>query len=157
MSTSNEPQRRLKLFLRAEPEMGAEEIKQEAVDRLVELDREGHIDEFEIGIWGKALRTGGPLAGTAYQREILTHLREFREWAARHDVSLERAFEERDVTSAVTEESYRVVDLPTICLAVYEEGTLAGVYPCHDGDRARSVLEYLESATADRTPYVSNV
>jgi len=157
MSTSNTPQRRLKLFLRAEPEIGTEETKQEAVDRLAELEREGHIDEYEIGIWGKSLRTGGPLARTEYQREILTHLREFREWAARHDVSLARAFDERDVTSMLSEESFRVVDLPTICLAVYEDETLTGVYPCHDGSRSCSVLEYLEATTADRTPHALNV
>jgi hypothetical protein len=152
MSTSNTSQRRLKLFLRAEPEIGAEQTKQEVVDRLVELEREGHIDEYDIGVWGKSLRTDGPLTRTDYQREILAHLRAFREWAERHGVSLTCAFDERDVTSVLTEESYRVVDLPTACLAVYEDEALAGVYPCHDGSRSRSVLEYLEAMAADGQP-----
>jgi hypothetical protein len=144
-TTDTRSTQRLKLFLRADPEPGTEAAKQEAVNRLTELTRSGHIDDYEVHVWGKELRTDGPLASTDYQQRVLSHVREFQAWADRHGYTLNGAFDRRTVRSSLAGESFTVLSLPTLCLGVYEGNELTDVYPCHDGEEACSVTEYLKS------------
>ncbi|ELZ94475.1 hypothetical protein C440_09863 [Haloferax mucosum ATCC BAA-1512] len=136
--------KRVKLFLRADAEIGAECTKEAAVEKLTELVDAGRIDDYDVYVWGSDLRVDGPLANTAYGTELLEHIREFKQWATTNDVALEAAFTERRIVSSIADEHYDVVSLPTLCLGVYDDGELIGVYPCNDGEWACSVVEYLE-------------
>lgn len=153
MTTSTADSKRVKLFLRANAEVGAERTKDAAVETLADLSADGVIEGYDVNVWGRELRVDGPLASTEYGSELLEHIREFRSWAVANGVSLESVFNEGTVTSPLTDEHYEVVSLPTMCLAVYEGGELSGVYPCHDGNRPCSVLEYLEELTPGKRAY----
>ncbi|AFK21049.1 hypothetical protein E6P09_17970 (plasmid) [Haloferax mediterranei ATCC 33500] len=146
MTTRTDEPNHVKLFLRADAEVGVERMKEAAVEKLTELADAGYIDDYDVRVWGRELRSNGPIANTEYGSELLEYIHEFREWAAENDVSLQATFDERTIVSSIADEHYDVVSLPTLCLAVYDDDEeLMGVYPCHNGDRSCSVVEYLET------------
>lgn len=158
MSGTTHRKRTVDLYLCAEPQLGVERRKQTVVDRLTDLERAERIDDFCVHVWGRAIRPTGPLEGTDYHRSILDRLREFEEWLDRRGGAADRLFERREVDSAVVDESYTVISLPTMCLAVYEDGELSGVYPYDDADGSHSVLDCLSELEAtDRSVAVDRV
>lgn len=143
MSGKTNGERTVTLYLCAEPQFGVENQKQTVIDRLTDLERAGAIDEFETYIWGREIRTTGPLEGTSYHQTVLESLREFEEWLQRNGADADRLFKRREVDSTIVDETYSVISLPTMCLAVYEEGDLSGVYPYADGEGTHTVREGL--------------
>lgn len=148
MSGETNMGRTVELYLRAEPQFGAENQKQVVVDRVVELDREEKIDDHHVYIWGREIRPTGPLEGTDYHRTVLTSLRKFEEWLERNGAPVDRLFKRREVDSEVVDETYTVISLPMVCLAVYDHGELSGVYPHYDGERTHTVREGLDELEA---------
>lgn len=142
--------RTVKLFVRADPELGCEEQKQVVVDRLDDLETTGRIDDYEVNVWTKAIRVAGPLEGTTYYRRVFGHFTEFQQWAVKESVALKSAFNVEVVDCEITDDSYRVLSLPSICLAVYEDGDLCGVYPHVDGDTTRTIRHCLETLEASK-------
>lgn len=140
--------RTVKLFVRADPELGCEEQKQQVVDRLDELEADGRIDDYHLNVWTKAIRIAGPLEGTTYYRRVFGHFTEFQRWAVEESVALKSAFNVEEVDCEITDASYRVLSLPSICLAVYEDGELCGVYPHVDGDTTRTIRHCLDRLEA---------
>jgi len=149
MISESENQRcTVKLFVRADPELGCETQKQAVLDQLEALDADGRIDDYEINIWTKAIRLSGPLEGTSYYQRVVDHFEAFREWADQEGVLLNAAFKIESVECEITGERYTVLSLPSICLAVYEDGELCAVYPHATDDTAQtasSCLQELES------------
>ena len=133
------------LFVRADPEFGAETSKEAIAQKLIDFDQADVIEEYSIQVWGKEFRPTGPLEGTKYHESLLAQLREFERWADRANTSLDRPFRRKAVTSSVTDEAYTAISLPMICLAVYRDGTLVGVYPHGDDTGTRSVEQALET------------
>lgn len=83
---------------------------------------------------------------------VLERYEEFSEWAAMHDVSLSPAFEIRQRTSLVTDEHEAILQLPVVCLAVYDRTSLVNVFPHADGTAVRTVSEalgHLDDSTMD--------
>lgn len=157
MSEKTTRGRKVDLFLRAEPQFGVETQKQAVIDRLTALEREGGIEEFQIYVWGREIRPTGPLEGTEYQRTVLDKLREFEEWLQQHSASADRLFKRREVDSEIVDETYTVISLPTMCLAIYDDNELSRVYPYYDDEGAHTVRECLDelerteaSVAADR-------
>lgn len=143
MSGETRTGRRVELYLSAEPQFGVEHQKQTVIDRLTELDRAGRIDDYDVHVWGREIRETGPLEGTDYHESILTSLREFEEWLDRRGAPVDRLFRRREVESEIVDESYSVISLPTMCLAVYDDDHLSGVYPYRDGEGIHTVRECL--------------
>lgn len=135
---------RAKLFVRLEPETGLESRKEDAVERVVELDDRGAIADYDVFTWGKEIRPRGPLEEVPYYRTLLDHVDELQQWIDEAGV-VDCGFDHRDVTSTVTGEEYDVVTLPAICLAVYEQETLTEVYPRCDGGELETVVDGLRS------------
>lgn len=140
--TSDGAPRRIDLCLRAAgPE--AWNHQQRIVDRLEVLDDRGEIDGYRIQTWGKVASPTGPLSDTRFHRAAVGTVREFESWAdERGDVELPFSREEFDCE--VTDQHHRVIRLPLVCLAVYEDGELVGVYPrTEDGTtyRVRDALQ----------------
>jgi len=142
--SGDDRERVVKLFVRADPEVGAEGAKSSAVDRLTSLEREGAIDRFDCVAWGSTFRPEGPLEGTDYHAQIRETIDAVEEWASTNGASVEATFRRQEVDCAFTGETYEVVSLPTLCLAEYREGELDGVYPCHDGDRLCPVADFFD-------------
>lgn len=138
------------LFVRADPELGCERQKQAAIEQLETLAAEGRIAGYDVHVWTKAIRLRGPLEGTAYYRRVIEHIETFQQWADHEPVRLSPAFKLQTVDCEITDETYRVLSLPSICIAVYEDGELCAVYP-HSTDEtqrtASSCLNELEAYT----------
>ncbi|MFC4357864.1 HTH domain-containing protein [Halobium salinum] len=152
MDTDTSSERSVTLFLRADPEPGAERPRQRVVERLSALEREGALDEYDVVVWGREIRLGGPLEGTPYYRSVLDRVEEFETWAARTGTSLDPLFQRRTVESVMTDEEYEVLTLPVACLAVYRDDELHRLYPCGSGDGACSVTECLDRLESEGVP-----
>ncbi|ELZ89568.1 hypothetical protein C453_00085 [Haloferax elongans ATCC BAA-1513] len=150
MTTNTDEAKHVKLFLRADAEVGVERTKEAAVEKLAELDAAGRIADYDVHVWGRELRADGPLTNTGYGGELLGYVKAFKEWAREHDISLEATFKERTIESSFADEQYKVVSLPTICIAVYDGDQVASVYPCHTGGRDCSAVEYLETFESEQ-------
>ncbi len=140
----------VKLFVRADPELGCEQQKQAVVHRLETLETENRIDAYEINVWTKAIRLRGPLEQTAYYRTVFDHVEAFQQWADEASVRLNSTFNMESLDCEITDETYRVLSLPSICIAVYENGELCAVYPHSTAEGCRtasSCLTELEAYT----------
>jgi ERCC4-type nuclease len=145
IAESHPKQRTVKLFIRADPELGCERRKQAVVERLVELDDADQIREYDVNIWTKQIRISGPLEGTSYYQRVFDHFTSFQQWAKAESVSLQSAFKIQSLDCEITDENYGVLSLPCVCVAVYEEDELSGVYPLVDDGTVRTVGSCLET------------
>ena len=153
MITGDDNQRRtVRLFVRADPELGCEKQKQRVLDRLDELEASARIDDYDVNVWTKAIRIAGPLERTTYYRRVFNHFTAFQQWAVEESVALKSAFNVEAVDCEITGETYRVLSLPCLCLAVYEDGDLCGVYPHVDGETTRTIRHCLDELEASSRP-----
>jgi len=98
------------------------------VETLRACEREGTVDGLLLRSWPETVSLGEETP----HREVVERFEEFRRWAGRRGVSVEPPFEARERTSSVTGEFTERLVTPLACLALYDEGRLAGVYP-HSG------------------------
>lgn len=149
MITESQPrQHTVTLFLRAHPEMGCEQRKRAVLERLDALDAAGQIQDYDVHIWSKEISVSGPLEGTSYYQHVFEHVSAFQQWARSHSVELNVAFKLQSLECEITDETFQVLTLPSICLAVYENNDLAGVYPHVDGEQVRTINDGLETLEA---------
>jgi hypothetical protein len=113
-----------------------------AIRRLETLYREGHVDGFEVSMWGDRVSRSGPDARTDAGRRILDRVTGFENWARANDASLSPFFDE-------TESSTGGVALPTMALAEYEDGDLRFVAPCTSRRVGYTVVDRLDALEAD--------
>lgn len=98
------------------------------VETLRACEREGVVDGLLLRSWPEAVR----LDIDTPHGEVLKRFEEFERWADRHGVSVRPPFEVRTGVSLTGERRERLVT-PLVCLALYDEGRLLGVYP-HSAD-----------------------
>lgn len=119
-----------------------------AADDIVEAlrthSREGRLNSLSVHAWPTSVTLDGSI-----HRDVLETVREFREWAADHDASLEPTFSVEERVSEITGERERRLRLPVVCLAVYEEGDLYCVVPNRTADRTCTVPKALEIVEAN--------
>ncbi len=157
ISAHEQQQQTVRLFVRADPELGCEAQKQSVIERLAALEAEGHIGSYDVHVWASEICPSGPLTETAYYQRIFEHLSAFRTWAREKGVSLDFAFKRTTLTCEMTGETYSVLSLPSMCLAVYEGDELCGVYPhCREGTLSTisDRLAALESSETERSTTV---
>ncbi len=150
-------QQTIRLFVRADPELGCEAQKQSVIHRLAALEDEGQIGSYDVDVWAGEICPSGPLTETAYYQRIFDHISAFRTWASKAAVSLDFAFKRTTLTCEMTDETYSIVSLPSMCLAVYEGDDLCGVYPhCNNGElyTIADCLAELESSTTEQSTTV---
>ena len=126
------------LFVRADPALGCERQKQAVLEKLETLKAEDQIAAYDVHIWSKAIRLRGPLEETTYYQRVLGHIEAFQQWADQEPVRLNPAFKLQTVDCEITDETYRVLSLPSICIAVYEDDELCAVYPHSTEDGCRT-------------------
>jgi hypothetical protein len=153
MTTSDRRSRSVKLFVRGDPEPGTEARKRHVLERLSELQESGRLTEFEVHVWTKRICPSGPLRETTFHRTVLDTLREFRNWAERTGRSVDCAFKQHETHSVITGEEYSTISLPMMCLAVYEDGALSGVYPHSTDAGVRTIQHVLEQLTVSDDPF----
>ncbi len=140
---------RIEVFLRSfAPPIGVREQQEDVLDRLRQLERQGVVETVSVDIWGKAVCPEGHCDETHTGERILDRIGEFRAWAADADVPVASPFEERRVTSTTTDEEFRKIVLPRLCLGVYVDEDLQLVLPCQLEDETISVESLLSALDA---------
>lgn len=98
------------------------------VETLQACEAEGAIDELLLRSWPKEVA----LSEESPHQEVLENYERFRRWAAERGVSVRPPFRERSTTSQVTGETRERLVTPLLCLELYADGDVVGVFPHTD-------------------------
>jgi hypothetical protein len=140
------------VFLRSfAPPIGVRERQEDVLEELSALERQGVLETVTVDVWGNAVCPEGHCSGTHAGERILDRIDEFREWAADAAVPVTAPFEEQTVTSKTTDEEFRKIVLPRLCLGVYVDTELELVLPCQLDDECISVESFLSALAAAPT------
>lgn len=124
----------------------------EPVDRQVETVRacesEGTIDDLLLRSWPKEVK----LAGDSPYQEALEAYDRFRTWADHQGVDVCPPFRERTTTSQVTGETNELLVTPLLCLELYADDELVGVFPHSDGDETITTEDAIASLRCGELP-----
>lgn len=123
---------------------GTYDVQQSVRDRVHELESRGVLGDSTVSGWGTEQLT----YETDCRSAVLAVLEAFETWAERNDVSLEPAFERRELSPLLSSESYEVAVFPVVCLVLYEGNDLRGVFPVHDDDEVHTVEDCLDALEA---------
>ena len=143
---------RVCLFTQGLTPQSTENLPSSVFNRLKALEADGTIDSVETEVWGQKIcrEINGEEPTLCYS--ALDTLDEFRDWAERNGRSLSPCFNERKIYSEITGEERIVIDIPIVCLGIYDGTDLLMMYPHTDGYGHHPVedgLELLETK-ADR-------
>ncbi|ELY62191.1 HTH domain-containing protein [Natronolimnohabitans innermongolicus] len=104
----------------------------EPVDRQIETLRacesEGAVDDLLLRSWPKEIA----LSDDSPYQEALESFERFERWADRRGVSVRPPFRERTTTSQITGETTKLLVTPLLCLELYADDELVGVFPHTD-------------------------
>ena len=106
------------------------------------------VDAVVVRSWPDSVR----LDDAGQDREVVDDFGRFREWADRREVTVEPPFEVRTRSSIVEEDGVDVLVTPVLCLAVYRDERLVGVYPHSDGEETYPVERALERLQEGQLP-----
>jgi len=134
----------VRLVLRLRPPVAG--VSTALVDRLGRLRAEGTIEAFDVECWPDEVSISGD-----GHPEVVAAFRRYERWAERNGVSVRPAFDVRSVSPLVGARR-ELLRLPAACLAAYEDGDLAGVFPCTDGDHTWTVEDCLDACADTGTP-----
>lgn len=108
--------------------------QQALFDQLDTISGQGVIDYWTVHVVGKEV-CPDTATGTQPGQFICERIQQFKEWAEQNDMSFGSFFEQKQVTSEITDEAYETMDIPTVTLAEFDDrGTLQFVTPCSDGE-----------------------
>lgn len=143
--------RRVELFVRdGLPEPAARQCER-LTNRLTALEADDTVAAVATFTWDKRVQCGDPVKTKARDR-----YEEFEAWAADRGVSLRPFFGTRECYSMETGERGEWIVYPALCLAVYDDGDLASVFPHADGDDYRSVTDGLDALGGESTETASD-
>ena len=124
----------------------------EPVDRQVETiqacDSEGAIDELLLRSWPKEVS----MAASTPHQEVLDTYDRFTSWADRQGVSVEPPFRQRTTTSQVTGRTRELLVTPLLCLEVYADDELVGVFPHSTADETKTTNEAIAELRTGTRP-----
>jgi hypothetical protein len=129
------------LYVRADAPIA--DRRESVVERLERLDRVDRIASYTVHQWPRAVTLD--LGAATDDSGVLEAARAFEHWATRHGVRTRPPFEVHSTRSRITGETDRHLVVPTLCLAVYDEGTLVVVAPCRDDETAITVDDTLDA------------
>lgn len=124
----------------------------EPVDRQIETVRacesEGTIDDLLLRSWPKEVK----LSGDSPYQEALEAYDRFRTWADHQGVDVCPPFRERTTTSQVTGETNELLVTPLLCLELYADDKLVGVFPHSAGDETITTEDAIASLRCGDVP-----
>lgn len=133
---------RIRAWMRDQVVAAIPERQSEIISQLRRLEGEDRISGFSVRVWGKQIEAdGADLDGAT--NDVRERIAEFEAWADHNGHSLEPAFSRRTKSVPLTDEQREVIVPPVICLAVYEDDELVGVFPCSNGDGTNTVDDCL--------------
>lgn len=135
----------VEVYLRSlAPPMGARQFQEQLLDTLTAIEKRGIVETISITVWGEGICPSSHSANTQVGREMLSKIDEFRSWAEGTDGVINIPFEERQIDSSITNETYRRIVPPEYCLAVYTKDDLELVLPCAIEGQALRISDFLD-------------
>ncbi len=126
---------RVELYLRALTSRTGN--REQIIETLERLESDDAVADATVHVWGEAVELSSAAAATDRGEDILETVSTFRQWATQQDVSLSCGFENTEVSSQMTGQTYTRLTLPTVAMAEYVDGQLQYVTPHDDGDVTR--------------------
>jgi hypothetical protein len=122
---------------------GATDRIEDVLGRLERLSEGEGIESFSVESWESRTEPSVEGSATRPQSEVRRTVDEFEDWAARHGYSLGPAVDRSDVKG---------IEVPVICVAIYEDDELLAVYP-HTNRRGdvRTVEDGLDALARSRS------
>ncbi|MFB6164766.1 MAG: HTH domain-containing protein [Haloarculaceae archaeon] len=144
------------VFLRSlAPSIGAYSRQEAILEHLTELADRGRLEIASTTVWGRAVCPEGQSVDTGAGGRVLDRIEQFQAWATEADARIDLPVEERTVAASVTDERYRKLVLPRLCLGVSLGDDLELVLPCEVAGESFCVEEFLatfdDRAAADRS------
>lgn len=121
---------------------------EERVERARNCEGNGLVDAVMVRSWPDAVR----LDPDGQRDEVVAEYERFTRWAERRGVGVEPPFETRTRSSIVEDDGVDVLVTPILCLAVYRDERLVGVYPHADREETYPVDRALERLEAGELP-----
>lgn len=118
------------------------------VETLQACESEGTIDDLLLRSWPKEVTR----SETSPHQEVLEAFDRFEAWGDGQNVSVRPPFRERTSTSQVTGETRELLVTPLLCLEVYEDDELVGVFPHSDGEETYTTDEVIASLRTGEVP-----
>ncbi|QSW98852.1 HTH domain-containing protein [Haloterrigena alkaliphila] len=122
----------------------------EPIDRQIETlnacEAEGTIDDLLLRSWPQEIT----LSVKSPYQEALESFERFVEWADRRGVSIRPPFRKRTSTNQITGETNDLLVLPMLCLELYADDELVGVFP-HTDEESGETYTSDEAIAALRT------
>jgi hypothetical protein len=116
------------------------------VGALREHEEAGAIDGLTVDVWPDRVC----LTDETAEAPIFERYDRLREWAERHDASLEPAFRLAERTMTVIDSVETVLELPVVCLVVRVEGDIETVAPHSAASATYTVEDALDDIDAGR-------
>lgn len=118
------------------------------VETLREADRAGDIAGLVLRTWPNRVRVD---EDSPYQETIDLYHR-YDRWAERHDRSIEPPFSVHTTSSMASDQEWEVLVTPIMCLGVYHDRQLLGVFPHSDGDTTHSATDAIGALRSGELP-----
>ncbi|QLG47723.1 HTH domain-containing protein [Natrinema halophilum] len=97
----------------------------EQIETLQACESEGKVDDLLLRSWPKEVT----LTDESPYQEVLENYNRFSQWADDHGVNIRPPFRERSTTSQVTGTTRERLVTPLLCLELYADDELIGVFP----------------------------
>lgn len=143
--------RNVELYVRSLAPCGTRNEQDTIIERLLDLEEEGAVDEVDLTVWGNAVCLDGTSADVGTGKRVAERIQDFHSWSERGEASLEPFFNFSIVDSSIYGDTFRRVIPPHRCLAVYEDDQLQEVYPSTVNGTARTLQEGLQALEGDET------
>lgn len=131
------------VFVRSlSPPLGVRERQERLLEQLSDLQSSDVIDTYRVNLWGGGVCLCDVCSGVSVAESMLDNVATFEEWAADKD-NVELPFERTTVKSEMTERTVRNLDVPAICLGIYSDSMLSGVFPCQVAGEQITVTDYV--------------
>ncbi|WP_226479271.1 HTH domain-containing protein [Natrinema amylolyticum] len=134
---------RIEVFLRNNASAAVVEPLREIVARARRLEKRAIAADVRVETW-TSVRPALERLSDAGPSVSLT-VDAFESWADREGYTLRPAFERHETESMLGHRPVAEIQVPTICVAVYEDDDLRCVAPCSDGDRTYTVEDCLDA------------
>ncbi|MFD1564940.1 HTH domain-containing protein [Haloarchaeobius amylolyticus] len=118
----------------------------EQIETLQACESEGAIDELLLRSWPQEVA----LTEESPYQEVIDNYERFAQWADERGVSVRPPFRERSTTSQVTGKTRERLVTPLLCLEVYADDELIGVFP-HTDERTEETYTTDEAIATLRT------
>lgn len=149
---NNEPTR-VELYVRSLAPSGTRSTQEAIVNRLLDLERNGTLDEIDLTVWGNAVCLDGASARVGVGSRVADKIRDFYGWCEDKRASLDPFFTRSSVDSSITGDSFDRVVPPHRCLAIYVGDELQKLYPCMVDGNVRSLEDGLRMLERRRVHY----